>query len=71
MASDIEDITTKTGNYKKFQVFVKMVATALQQTSESVVMDLLTYADLEMLKARKMGQERNINSNTSGYVSKW
>lgn len=50
---DIEDITSKTGNFKKFPVFVRMLLSGLQQGSDSVFVDLLTYADLEMLKARR------------------
>jgi coiled-coil domain-containing protein 61 len=53
--ADIEDITAKTGNYKKFPVFVKMLLSAVKQASESVFVDLLTYQDLEVLKARKAG----------------
>ncbi|KAK3272671.1 Centrosomal protein CCDC61, partial [Cymbomonas tetramitiformis] len=50
----IEDITAKTGNYKKYPVFVKMLLTAVTEESDSVFVDLLTYNDLEMLKSRKM-----------------
>lgn len=53
LPTDIEDITSKTGNYKKYPVFLRMLMSALKQGSESVFVDLLTYADLEMLKARK------------------
>lgn len=51
--ADVEDITAKTGNFKKFPVFVKMLLTALKQESESVCIDLLTYEDLELLKSRR------------------
>lgn len=51
--TDVEDITTKTGNFKKYAVFVKMLLTALKQESDSVFIDLLTYADLETLKSRR------------------
>eukprot|EP00240_Pyramimonas_obovata_P006716 CAMPEP_0118955634 /NCGR_PEP_ID=MMETSP1169-20130426/60296_1 /TAXON_ID=36882 /ORGANISM="Pyramimonas obovata, Strain CCMP722" /LENGTH=150 /DNA_ID=CAMNT_0006903523 /DNA_START=216 /DNA_END=664 /DNA_ORIENTATION=- len=50
----IEDITAKTGNYKKYGVFVKMLLTAVTEESDSVFVDLLTYNDLELLKNRKM-----------------
>eukprot|EP00462_Mataza_sp_D1_P008184 CAMPEP_0175164268 /NCGR_PEP_ID=MMETSP0087-20121206/26306_1 /TAXON_ID=136419 /ORGANISM="Unknown Unknown, Strain D1" /LENGTH=629 /DNA_ID=CAMNT_0016453255 /DNA_START=52 /DNA_END=1941 /DNA_ORIENTATION=- len=52
----IEEMTHKTGNFKKFSVFVTMLSTALSRHSESVFIDLLTYADLEMLKTRKTGK---------------
>ncbi|MCO5571959.1 hypothetical protein L7F22_025710 [Adiantum nelumboides] len=52
-ALDIEDMTQRTGNYKKFSVFVKMLYSAILQESDSVFVDLLTYSDLESLKSRK------------------
>ena len=51
---DIEEMTQKTGNFKKFAVFIRMLSTAFSRSSESVYIDLLTPADLEMLKARKL-----------------
>ena len=45
-AADIEDITHKTGNHKRFAVFVEMLLSAISQRSDSVYVDLLTYADL-------------------------
>eukprot|EP00891_Asterochloris_glomerata_P001148 jgi/Astpho2/1148/fgenesh1_pg.00021_%23_10_t len=49
----VEDITAKTGNFKKYAVFVKMLLAALRQGSDSVFVDLLTYADLEVLKSKR------------------
>eukprot|EP00904_Undaria_pinnatifida_P012913 jgi/Undpi1/8752/HiC_scaffold_25.g11214.m1 len=54
-AKYVEGITQKTGSAKKFPVFVKMLLTALGHGSDSVFIDLLTYADLEVLKARRAG----------------
>ncbi|XP_067681537.1 centrosomal protein CCDC61-like isoform X2 [Haliotis asinina] len=51
----IEDLTHKTGNFKQFNVFVSMLESAISQTSDSVSLDLLTYADLESLRQRKSG----------------
>ena len=51
--ADIEEITQKTGNSKKFSVFLKMLQAAIQQQGESVFIDILTYADLQALKSRK------------------
>ena len=51
-AADLEDITLKTGSFKKFGVFVRMLFTALRRTSDSVTLDMLTYHDLERVKAR-------------------
>ena len=46
LIADIEDISRKTGNFKRFPVFVKMLVSALEQSSDAVFLDLLTYADL-------------------------
>ena len=46
-AKYIEDITAKTGCPKKFNVFVKMMVSALKCENEQVYIDLLTYSDLE------------------------
>lgn len=56
LAVDIEDMTMKTGNFKKFLTFVRMLGASMTMHSETVFIDLLTYADLELLKARKMGR---------------
>ena len=53
----IEEITSKTGNFKRFLVFVRMLMSAIRQESDNVLIDLLTYGDLEILKARKTGRE--------------
>ncbi len=51
-AADLEDITAKTGSFKKFGVFVRMLLSALRRSSDSVSLDMLTYHDLERVKAR-------------------
>ncbi|XP_029029712.1 centrosomal protein CCDC61 isoform X2 [Betta splendens] len=51
----IEDLTRKTGNYKQFPIFCSMLESAVRKTSDSVTLDLLTYADLELLRNRKAG----------------
>ncbi|XP_028839260.1 centrosomal protein CCDC61 isoform X2 [Denticeps clupeoides] len=51
----IEDLTRKTGNFKQFPIFCSMLESAVRKTSESVTLDLLTYADLELLRNRKAG----------------
>jgi coiled-coil domain-containing protein 61 len=43
----IEEITAKTGYQKKFNVFVKMLLSALRCENDNVYIDLLTYSDLE------------------------
>ena len=59
-----EQITQKTGNFKRFVVFAKMLTVALGQKSETVFVDLLTYMTC-MLKSRKMGKGNNISVNAS------
>ncbi|XP_054039874.1 centrosomal protein CCDC61 isoform X1 [Rissa tridactyla] len=54
-AAFIEELTHKTGNFKQFGVFCSMLESALTQSSESVSLELLTYADLEALRSRKVG----------------
>lgn len=41
-----------------------MLSSAFSRESESVYVDLLTYNDLEMLKARKMGSGSSISSSS-------
>ncbi|XP_076547475.1 centrosomal protein CCDC61 isoform X6 [Osmia lignaria lignaria] len=56
-AAYIENLSHKTGNYKHFDVFVAMLQSGLLKTSESITLDLLTFEDLELLRARRF--ERN------------
>lgn len=61
--TDIEEITQKAGNFKKFSVFVRMLTSALSKESESVLVDLLTFSDLEMLKSKKSLQSNTITAS--------
>jgi coiled-coil domain-containing protein 61 len=58
----IEDITRKTGNYKKFPTFINMLISGLENSTRSVIVDILTYQDLEALKSRK--GRRNLSAST-------
>lgn len=43
----IEEITNKAGNFKKFNVFVKMLMAAMKRDQpDEVIVDLLTQTDL-------------------------
>ena len=53
----VEEVSAKTGSFKKFAVFAKMLVAAVVDASETVFVDLLTYADLERLK-RERGAAR-------------
>uniref|UniRef100_UPI00358DE375 centrosomal protein CCDC61 n=1 Tax=Myxine glutinosa TaxID=7769 RepID=UPI00358DE375 len=54
-STHIEDLTHKTGNFKQFPVFCSMLESAINKTSDSVSLDLMTYADLEVLHRSKLG----------------
>lgn len=43
---DIEELTRKTGNFKRFPIFVNMLLSAISQRSDAVFIDLLTTSDL-------------------------
>ncbi|KAI8908154.1 hypothetical protein DFJ77DRAFT_166685 [Powellomyces hirtus] len=47
----LEDITKKTGNFKRFSVFVEMLLSSLRKSSQIVQLDFLTSDDLESLKS--------------------
>jgi coiled-coil domain-containing protein 61 len=46
---DIEELTRKTGNFKRFSIFVNMLLSALSHRSDAVFIDLLTTSDLVRL----------------------
>ncbi|EPZ31167.1 hypothetical protein O9G_001078 [Rozella allomycis CSF55] len=52
-AEYIEEMTKKTGNYKKFNLFVDMVASAIHRKNSTVGFDLLNPSDIETLKGTK------------------
>lgn len=66
---DIEETTHKAGNFKKFSVFTKMLSSAFSKDNESVFVDLLTLADLELLKARKSGSGSSSARSEASQVS--
>lgn len=63
-------MTLKTGNFKKFSLFIKMLSTALNKQSDTVFIDLLTYADLEALKQRKLQGNTQLNATTNNNNNK-
>lgn len=58
----LEEITNKAGSFKSFEVFVKMLMSGLANETESVLVDLLSYKDLEMMRNKK---NNNSNSNNN------
>ena len=64
----IEEMTKKTGNYKKFTLFITMLNMAVNPSYHSnhsttihsnVLIDVLTYNDLQLLKQHKYGTNNN------------
>ncbi|KAF1328199.1 hypothetical protein FI667_g7113, partial [Globisporangium splendens] len=53
----IEELTRKTGNFKRFSIFVSMLLSALSHRSDAVFIDLLTTSDLELYRKRKMSSK--------------
>ncbi|KAJ3296152.1 hypothetical protein HDU79_007406 [Rhizoclosmatium sp. JEL0117] len=45
-AQYIEDVTKKTGNFKRFSVFAEMVQAALEESAPGLALDLISAADL-------------------------
>ena len=62
---DIEDLTRKTGNFKQFLIFVNMLETSLNKTSDSVSLELFTYNDLEQLRSKKANNNNSLSSINS------
>jgi coiled-coil domain-containing protein 61 len=62
----LEEITAKTGNFKKYPVFLKMLLSSFAKQSDSVFIDVLTYWVLINLqipgpRVIKATQELNIS----------
>ncbi|CAK71889.1 unnamed protein product (macronuclear) [Paramecium tetraurelia] len=68
----IEELTRKTGNQKKFNVFLSMLQTAIQKTNENIFFEILTYQDLENLKQQKQQNQSHISrtSSTNSKINK-
>jgi len=66
----IEEITQRTGNAKKFDVFVRMMLSALAQESDAVYLDVLTARDLEMLRRHANPQGPPTTSTAAGLSDK-
>jgi hypothetical protein len=61
----IESLTKKTGSAKKYSVFIKMLHSALDQSSESVIVDVLTPRDLELLRDRRQRESQIQGGDTT------
>ncbi|CAK60980.1 unnamed protein product (macronuclear) [Paramecium tetraurelia] len=69
-AQYIEDIASKTGNYKKYATFIKMLQSALNNQTETVYIDILTYQDLEQIKNKRSNKQptQNLAPNNKRYL---
>ncbi|TYZ60876.1 hypothetical protein PybrP1_001448 [[Pythium] brassicae (nom. inval.)] len=61
----VEELTRKTGNFKRFPVFVDMLLSAVERRSDAVFVDLLTTSDLELYRKRKMGKSGSSQSKSA------
>ena len=57
----IENITKKTGSFKRYVVFLDMLTEAIKDAAEHVYVELLTYADLLALKHGKPAKKSSDN----------
>eukprot|EP00501_MAST-03F_sp_TOSAG23-6_P001205 GSMAST32.ASY1.ANO1.1249.1 assembled CDS len=62
-ATQIEQLTRQTRNFKKFSVFVRMLSAAQKSSSSSVWIDLLTFDDLQEMRMKNNGGSRPIPAN--------
>ena len=69
-SSAIETMTSKTGNFKSFNVFVNMIENAIEQESASVNIDLFTYEDLEALRKKRQGHSTDASDPTTPLTNK-
>ncbi|KAI8927958.1 hypothetical protein BC831DRAFT_510427 [Entophlyctis helioformis] len=68
-AAYIEEVTKKTGNYKRFPIFVEMLLTAMQKPNATVALDLLTTQDLETVRGTaSSGPPSKAASDTRMYL---
>lgn len=57
MYVDVENMTLKTGNFKKFALFVEMLFSGLEKSTNTVSLDILTIKDLQKVGVgSKQGQ---------------
>ena len=57
-----EELTRRTGSYKSFKMFARMLEMAISNSAHSLFIDLLTYGDLERLRAGKTAKDGGNNA---------
>eukprot|EP00727_Mastigamoeba_balamuthi_P009536 m51a1_g5204 hypothetical protein (554) ;mRNA; r:216984-219488 len=65
-SSYVEEVTHRTGSFKEFGVFVRMLRAALRGDSDAVRADLLTYHDLEDLASEGGATQQQAASTQVG-----
>eukprot|EP00833_Pecoramyces_ruminatium_P011517 jgi/Orpsp1_1/1185549/evm.model.c7180000094341.1 len=65
----VEEITKKTGNFKKFSVFIEMLFSAIKMSSKTVTLDLLTLDDVKRLRENK-GDDSRLDTADSNRSNK-
>lgn len=68
MLQAIEELTKKTGNYKSFKIFVKMLLTSLTSTDSSVLVDLLSSEDLDKKRAKPSRSAEEGSAKNKRYI---
>lgn len=57
----IEELTSKTGNFKQYKVFCKMLLSGLEKTTQSVIIDILTQEEFENIRSEpKPGRNQKL-----------
>jgi hypothetical protein len=56
-------MTYKAGNVKKIAAFTKMLALAFSKNNEKVQVNIMTYTDIELKKAQKLGSSVSSSTN--------
>jgi hypothetical protein len=73
----IEETTQKANSEKTYEMFVRMLLFAMEQKSERVFIDFITFQDIQMLKAKRSSKTQvtpapatmvNPQQNTKRYV---
>ena len=67
-AEFIEEVTRKTGNYKRFPVYVKMLLAAMEGSSKSVLLELVSHQQMEALRAKKRSQPSSTRADSHLYM---
>ncbi|KAJ3219448.1 hypothetical protein HDU67_001279 [Dinochytrium kinnereticum] len=62
----VEEIAKKTGNFKRFSIFIEMLFSAIRKSSPVVGLDILTNEDLDHLKRGEKQPFAGTSTNISG-----